>query len=145
MENERAAFIEEVRGRMDTMTRLSAEIPQPPNPRPQDSDAVLKRRISRLKKGLTRNPGSAALIDTLQREREYRRRVRALLQEAGALEEILSSSIESVSNELLEQIMTVFHDAKHLPAASDPNSDISEFIRTVDRARRADSGRPRRK
>ncbi len=37
------------------------------------------------------------------------------------------------------------HIAKHLPAAKDPNSNLSEHIRNIDRARRQDHGRPRKR
>ena len=149
MDEHAAAVIEELQRRMETLTRLTSEIPEPPDPRPTESDAVLKRKLSRLKAGLNRRAdlsgNSASLIDALEREREYRRRVKAVLQEARALWEFLQSDLDAVAAGLLEQILTLFNDAKHLPAASDPNSDVSEFIRKIDRARRAESGRPRRK
>ena len=146
MSNERNhAVVEEVGRRMEILKRLAAEVPQPPNPRPQEPDADLKRRLFRLKAGRDRRSDPyadrATAIAALEGELEYRRRIRALMEEVEALADMLTSSIQSISNELVGQIMTLFHDAKHLPAASDPDSDVSEFIRKIDRARRASSAR----
>jgi len=58
---------------------------------------------------------------------------------------MLGADIDATAAGLLEQILTTFHEARHLPEAADPDSDLSEAVRRVGRARRAEFGRRRRK
>jgi len=61
---DKAAVIREIGERLERIGRLAAAVPQPPNPRPQESDASLKRKIARLRSG-----GSAPPIGTSMRPR----------------------------------------------------------------------------
>jgi len=143
------AVAQDVQRRIEALNRLIAETPRPPDPRPQGSDVSLRRTVSRLRAGRIRpvDPAvdPATLADALEKELAYRVLLMTVLTELDVIRDILSSAIETMSGELLEQLLPVFHDLKHLPAAGDPDSDVSERIRRMHRARRADSGRPRRK
>jgi hypothetical protein len=146
---DKADLIRELEARLETLGRMAAAMPQPPNPRPQESDSSLKRSIARLRSGeirpADRDIDSAALAGAMERELEYRERGRELLQGLADFGEMLGADLDATTAGLLEQILTTFHAARHLPAAADPDSDVSEFIRRVERARRAEFGRRRRK
>ena len=143
------AVIEEVQARLGTLRRLAAAVPEPPNPRPQESDAELKRTVARLRSGEIRPADPAIDADTLaaamEREVEYRERLRELKREADHLYRMLRADMEARAARLLEQALIMFHEARHLPEAADPDSDVSESIRRMERARRAEFGRKRRK
>jgi hypothetical protein len=146
---DKAAVIREVEALPERLCRLAAAVPRPPNPRLRESDTSLKRSIARLRSGAIRpvDPAvdAAALADAIGRELEYRERLRELIRELDDLREMLSTDIEARTAGLLKQILTTFHEARHLPAAADPNSDLSEGVRRLGRARRAEFGRRRRK
>ena len=146
---DKVAIIRELETRLATLRRLAAAVPQPPNPRPPGSDASLKRSIARLMSGAIRpaHPAvdAAALVGAMERELEYRERIREFQRELEDLRQMLSADIEARAAGLMDQILTIFHEARHMPAAKDPDSDVSEFIRRVERARRAEFGRRRRK
>jgi hypothetical protein len=133
---------------MDRLALLTAAIPQPPNPRPEGPDRLLRRMLFRLKAGLMRPPSGvdrATMIDALERELEYRRQVRLVMAELDAIRTIFTSEIETKTAGLMEQAVAILHAAKQLPEAADPNSELSEWIRRMDRDRRTGSGRPQRK
>ena len=142
-------IIRKLEARMETLRRLGAAIPQPPDPRPVESDAALKRKIARLRSGAIRPADPAVDSDTLaammERELEYRDRGRELVRELADVAAMLSDDLDAVRADLLQQVLTAFHAARHLPEAQDPNSEVSELIRRIERARRAEFGRKRRR
>jgi len=75
---DKAAVIREIGERLERIGRLAAAVPQPPNPRPQESDASLKRKIARLRSGVIRpadrDIDAATLAGAMERELEYRER-----------------------------------------------------------------------
>ncbi len=148
-EEHAAAVIADLQSRFEAIQKLIATTPPPPDPHPQESDAALRRRIFRLRAGLIRpadpSVDRATLIDALKRELDYRVMVRLIVEELRVMRERLSADIDAKHAGLMEQALILFYHARHLPEAQDPNSELSEWIRRMERARKADSGRPRRK
>ena len=141
--------VREIEARIETLRRLVAAFPKPPHPRPHQSDAWLRRSIARLRSGaiVPANPAAdrETLAAAMEQELEYRERVRELSRELKDFHEMLSADIEARKGEMLEEALTVFHAARHLPEAADPDSEVSGLIRTMERARREGFGQRRKK
>ena len=142
------ALAQDLGSRIQALLRLIEETPRPPEPRPRESDATLRRTVARLRAGLIRpaDPAvdPATLAEWLERELEYRVLLNLVVQELHVIGGILASDLDAVAGSLLKDILTAFHEMKQLPAAEDPDSDVAECIRQIDRARRAASERPRK-
>jgi hypothetical protein len=149
---ERLRFCEEIRARVERMcSRLNAT-PIPPDPflrGPKETDASIRRTITRLRAGVIRPSDPAIdpieLAGLLESRLEYRKAVAEFGQELGRIHELVSAEKEGEKADLMAGAIATLHTAKQLPAAKDPNSNLSQHIRNMDRARRHDLGRPRKR
>ena len=143
------ALLNDLQSRVDAIRQLIATTPRPPEPRPQESDATLRRRIARLRAGRawpTDPPGDPDTVaNGLQQELDYRVLTKLLAEEADVMNRVLSADLQGLSDGLMENLLELFHAARHMPEAQDPNSGVSEFIRIMERGRRATKGRARRR
>jgi hypothetical protein len=75
---------------------------------------------------------------------EYRKLLMEVEQEILGICELVSMETERAAADLMAQAVATLHAGKQLPAAKDPNGELSQHIRRMDRARRQDLGRPRK-
>jgi hypothetical protein len=148
----KAPFWEEIRARVARMTERLNAVPIPPDPwlrGPNENDADIRRTIARLRAGVilprdpTVDPIEHAAI--LESRLVYRKAAKEFLRELREISDLVSVDVEGVTADQVEKAVEVLHTAKHLPAAKDPNSSLFEHIRRIDRARRHDLGRPRKR
>ncbi len=76
---------------------------------------------------------------------EYRKVIKWLISALHELDDRMCAALEGVRADQVEEAVETLHIAKHLTAAKDPKSNLSEHIRNIDRARRQDHGRPRKR
>src|SRR5258708_1485555 len=149
---EKAGFWKEIQARVAKIGRRWEAVPIPPDPwlrGPNETDADIRRTINRLRAGviLPRDPAvdpieHAAILES---RLEYRKVIKWLISELHEMDNLICADLEAVMADQAGRAVATLHIAKHLPAAKDPNSNLSEQTRNIDRARRQDHGRPRKR
>jgi hypothetical protein len=109
-----------------------------------ETEASVRRTIARLRNG-TIVPADPAidpleLADLKERQQAYRLVAGEVFDELKDIGLFLQADLDSAEAELLEDAIATFNAAKQLPGAKDPDSEIGQSVRRMDRARRHDTG-----
>lgn len=109
-----------------------------------ETEASVRRTIARLRNG-TIVPADPAidpleLADLKEKQQAYRLVAGEVFDELKDIGLFLQADLDSAEAELLADAIATLNAAKQLPGAKDPDSEIGQSVRRMDRARRHDTG-----
>ncbi len=112
-----------------------------------EPEASVRRTIARLRAG-TSVPADPTvdpleLADLKEEQAAYRAVAAEVGEELAAIATFIQEDVDLAWAELLADAVATLNAAKQLPEARDPDSEIAQSIRRMDRARRADMGNER--
>jgi hypothetical protein len=141
------AVIAEVTRRVAAAVERLRTTPVPPGfpwLLPGETEASVRRTIARLRAG-TIVPADLAIdplehADLKEKQQAYRLVAGEVFDELKDIGLFLRADLDSAEAELLAGAIATLNAAKQLPGAKDPDSEIAQSIRRMDRARRHDTG-----